>query len=116
MNNASFVSSFTGEGAAGVASLDPPLIQQTKSEIRSLAAEIAKLAHAVCEPADFYRGFLPRLVTAMGAEGAAVWQTCESLCNHGEMDANDNAVRENGLRLLAQHCLSSELLDQRTRA
>ena len=72
MNNASFVGSFTGEGAVGVASLDPPLIQQTMSEIRTLAGEIAKLAHAACEPAEFYRGFLPRLVTAMGAEGAAV--------------------------------------------
>jgi len=111
MNNAAFVGSFTGEGAAGIASLDPPLIQQTKSEIRTLAGEIAKLAHTAFEPAEFYRGFLPRLVTAMGAEGAAVWQTCESLRNRGELDANDNAVQAQSLRLLAQHCLASELLD-----
>lgn len=115
MNNASFVGSFTGESAAGVASLDPPLIQQTKSEIRTLAAEIAKLAHTASKPADFYNGFLPRLVTAMGAEGAAVWQTCASLHQHGEIDANDPA-QDQGLRLLAQHSLASELLasDERT--
>ena len=111
MNNASFVGSFTGEGAVGVASLDPPLIQQTKSEIRTLAGEIAKLAHAACEPAEFYRGFLPRLVTAMGAEGAAVWQTCDSLRSHGKLDSSDEATQASGVRLLAQHCLARELLD-----
>ncbi|MDX1929042.1 MAG: hypothetical protein SFV81_21120 [Pirellulaceae bacterium] len=117
MNNASFVGSFAGEGAAGVASLDPPLIQQTKSEIRALAGEIAKLAHSAVEPAAFYRGFLPRLVTAMGAEGAAVWQTYESLTKHGELDARtiDDRVEghpdSNGkLRLLAHQCLADELM------
>ncbi len=111
MNNASFVGSFTGEGAVGVASLDPPLIQQTKSEIRTLAGEIAKLAHATCERAEFYRGFLPRLVTAMGAEGAAVWQTCDSLRKHGKLASDNETTQESGLRLVAQHCLARELLD-----
>ncbi len=110
MNNASFVGSFTGDTAAGVASLDPPLIQQTKSEIRTLAAEIAKLAHSAVEPEEFYRGFLPRLVTAMGAEGAAVWQTSESLHRRGEVDSGDNALPHHSLQLLAQHFLPSELL------
>ena len=112
MSNASFVGSFTGESSAGVASLDPPLIQQTKSEIRTLAGEIAKLAHAAIGPIEFYRGFLPRLVTAMGAEGAAVWQTCESLHNHGEVDSSEAAAPNHGLRLLAQHCLPNELLER----
>lgn len=109
MNNASFVGSFAGEGAAGVASLDPPLIQQTKSEIRTLASEIAKLAHTAFEPAEFYRGFLPRLVTAMGAEGAAVWQTIESLRNRGELGSDDDVSQHATLQLLAQHCLTNEL-------
>ena len=107
MNNASFVGSFTGEGAVGVASLDPPLIQQTKSEIRSLAGEIAKLAHTALEPAEFYRGFLPRLVTAMGAEGAAVWQTVESLAKRGDAHV---AQLQSSFRLTAQHCLTNKLM------
>ncbi len=111
MNNESFVSSFTGEGAAGVASLDPPLIQQTKSEIRTLAGEMAKLAHGTSEPGEFFSGFLPRLVTAMGAEGAAVWQTNESLHKHSEIVAIDEAFHVGSLQLLAEHCLATQLLD-----
>ena len=71
MTTTSFVGGFSGgfqngfgEGSSGVASLDPPLLQQTKSEIRSLASEIARLAHSTIEPSDFYSGFLPRLITA----------------------------------------------------
>jgi hypothetical protein len=58
----------------GVASLDPQGLQQTKSEIRNLAAELAQLAHTALEPADFYEGFLPRLCAAMGAKAAGVWR------------------------------------------
>ncbi len=63
-----------GESIPGVASLDSPALQQTKSEIRSLAGELAQLAHTALEPADFYEGFLPRLCAAMGAKGAGVWR------------------------------------------
>ncbi len=59
--------------AAGVASLDSNPLQQTKSEIRGLASEIAQLAHSQLEPAEFYDGFLPRLCVAMGAKAAGVW-------------------------------------------
>ncbi len=111
MNSASFVGSFAGEAAVGVASLDPPLVQQTKSEIRTLASEIAKLAHSNMEPDAFYRGFLPRLTTAMGAEGAAVWQTQGSQRKFGVADASESNSDDLRLRLVAQVSLASELLD-----
>lgn len=58
----------------GVAALDSHGLQQTKSEIRNLATELAQLAQAALEPADFFGGFLPRLCAAMGAKGAGVWK------------------------------------------
>lgn len=93
--------SFVGCGTAldtspAVASLDSPALQQTKSEIRSLAAEIAQLASAALDPGEFYRGFLPRLCAAMGAKAAAVWR----------MGGNDS-----GLQLVAGHSLPNALLD-----
>ena len=64
-----------GESAlGGVAALDSPAVQQTKAEIRSLAAEMAQLAQAGLAPDEFYEGFLPRLCAAMGAKAAGVWQ------------------------------------------
>ena len=62
------------EAVPGIASLDSPTAQQTKAEIRSLAAEMAQLAQTALEPDDFFSGFLPRLCAAMGAKGAAIWR------------------------------------------
>lgn len=83
-----------GEAVPGVASLDSPAVQQTKSEIRSLAAELAQLAHAGLEPVDFYDGFLPRLCVAMGAKGAGVWRIASSAVPY----------------LVAEHALPAALL------
>ncbi|MEM8734118.1 MAG: biotin/lipoyl-binding protein [Planctomycetota bacterium] len=78
MENQFDTSSWNGSdiplGTSPVASLDSPLVQQTKSEIRTLAAEIAELAHADLSASEFYEGFLPRLCVAMGASGAAIWE------------------------------------------
>ncbi len=115
MTTTSFVSSFSSEVAAGVASLDPPLIQQTKSEIRSLASEIASLAHKEIAPDDFFSGFLPRMVTAMGAEAAAVWQTSVSLQRAGKIEPLPDGCHDGvqiSVRLIAQHLLPPELLTQ----
>lgn len=57
----------------GIASLESPLVQQSRREIKSLAAEIASLAHSVTEPAEFHSGFLERLIAAIGAVGGAIW-------------------------------------------
>lgn len=78
--------------ASGIASLDSPLEQQTKSEIRALAAEIAQLSATALEPQEFFDGFLPRVCVAMGAKAACVWRV-------------DGA----SLQLDANHCLPLEL-------
>jgi len=57
--------------------LDPHLVEQTKQQIRSLVAEIAKLAKADVAPEEFYGEFLNRVVSALAAVGGAVWTAGE---------------------------------------
>jgi multidrug efflux pump subunit AcrA (membrane-fusion protein) len=54
-------------------SVDAQLIEQTKQQIRSLVAEIAKLSKSEVSPEEFYGEFLPRIVSALAAAGGAVW-------------------------------------------
>ena len=51
----------------------PGLLEQTKNQIRKLVAEIADLAEAGIQPADFYVEFLNRAVAAVAASGGAFW-------------------------------------------
>jgi multidrug efflux pump subunit AcrA (membrane-fusion protein) len=88
------------------------LLQQTKSEIRSLAGEIARLAHSDITPAEFYRGFLARLSTAMGASGGAIWQCVPD--EHG-MPGEQGVSRalspsSTTITLVAAHQLPSSLV------
>jgi hypothetical protein len=53
--------------------LDAQLIEQTKQQIRSLVAEIARLSKSDVAPEEFYGEFLPRVVSALAAVGGAVW-------------------------------------------
>ncbi len=100
-NSAAVVGVSAGlETPVGAASLESPTAQQTQSEIRSLAAEIAQLAHSQLEPDEFFGGFLPRLCSAMGAKGAGVW------CIAEQASANSPSA----LRLLAEHSLPASLL------
>ena len=64
-----------GEAAGGP---DPLLVAEMKAEIRTLVQEIAHLAAQEVEPAEFYAGFLTRVVSAMAASGGAVWVRGES--------------------------------------
>jgi hypothetical protein len=89
-------SSIVVDSAPGVASLDSPALQQSKAEIRSLASELAQLAHMPLESDEFYAGFLPRLCAAMGAKGAGVWRV--------------NLL--GNLELTAGHALPSTLLSE----
>ncbi|HTN75768.1 MAG TPA: hemolysin D, partial [Pirellulaceae bacterium] len=52
---------------------DPRLIQDTKEQIRALAAEIEGLATGELSPAEFYAGFLNRVVAALAGVGGAIW-------------------------------------------
>lgn len=56
-------------------SLDPNLIEQTKHQIRSLVNEIAQLSKSDVAPQEFYGEFLNRVVSALAANGGAVWST-----------------------------------------
>ncbi len=57
---------------------DAGLVEQTRLEIRNLAAEIAELSRSDIAPTEFYDRFLPRVVAALGAIGGAIWTTSES--------------------------------------
>ncbi len=54
-------------------SLEDRLVGQTRRRIRALAAEVARLAQQQQSPRDFYRAFLPRVVSALAAMGGAIW-------------------------------------------
>lgn len=53
--------------------LDSPFVQQTKDRIREIVAQITKTSQSVIEPSDFWSFALPRILEAMGGDGAAVW-------------------------------------------
>jgi len=53
--------------------IDPGLLEQTKTQIRKLVAEIAELAESDIQPQEFYSEFLNRVVAAVAASGGALW-------------------------------------------
>ncbi len=55
--------------------IDPGLLEQTKTQIRKLVAEIAELAESDIQPNEFYGEFLNRVVAAVAASGGALWLT-----------------------------------------
>ena len=57
----------------GQQAVDQRLVEQTKHQIRGLVREIAKLAQSDISQADFFEGFLGRVVSALAAEGGVVW-------------------------------------------
>lgn len=56
---------------------DTPGVSEVRHEIQSLVAEITRLASQDLPPAEFYHGFLTRVVTAMAAVGGAIWKRGE---------------------------------------
>ncbi|MDX1963619.1 MAG: hypothetical protein SFX18_10725 [Pirellulales bacterium] len=52
---------------------DPDLADQMRQQIRSLVREIEQLSRSDLAPAEFYEGYLTRVVSAMAAEGGAIW-------------------------------------------
>lgn len=57
---------------------DQQLVAEMRQEISALVAEVTGLAGEDIEPADFYSGFMPRVVAAMAAHGGAVWSRSAS--------------------------------------
>ncbi len=54
--------------------LDNALVQQTKDQIRVIVQSIASLANSVVEPRVFADNALSKVLQAMGAIGAGLWQ------------------------------------------
>lgn len=61
-------------GPAEPPPVDPEVVQQTRQEIRTLIEEIARLAESSIPLAEFCSGLLSRVVSALAAEGAALWR------------------------------------------
>jgi len=57
---------------------DPNLIEQTRREIRQIAADVSELARQEIPPEEFYARFLPAVISALGALGGAVWSLRET--------------------------------------
>src|SRR6266496_2492352 len=60
-------------GAQPAETPDPQLVAEVKHEIHALVQEVSQLAAQDISPAEFYGGFLSRIVSAMAAVGGAVW-------------------------------------------
>lgn len=58
--------------------LDAAAIAQTKLQIGTLVSEIAGLVKTCATPKTFYSAMLSRLVAAMAASGAGIWQQSEN--------------------------------------
>ena len=52
---------------------DQSLVNQTRKQIRSLAAEVDQLAKSDCTEEEFFEGFLTRSTSALASLGGAVW-------------------------------------------
>jgi len=79
------------------------MIDQTKEQIRTLVQEISELAQSDISLAEFYNGFLDRVVSALAAFGGAVWTVHDdgrvqlkyqiNLSNTGLTDDRDGQAR-----------------------
>ena len=49
------------------------VVEQTRQQIRGLVGEISQLAKQEISPEEFYGEFLSRVVSALAAQGGAVW-------------------------------------------
>jgi hypothetical protein len=53
--------------------IESELVDQTKTQIRTLVQEIAVLAKSGCSSEDFFEGFLTRTTSALASLGGAIW-------------------------------------------
>lgn len=85
-------------------SLDPQLIEQTKKQIRELVTEITQLSRSDVAPAEFYSGFLTRVITALAANGGAIWTLADGsrLTLQSQVNLQETNLREDE-KALKQH-------------
>jgi len=97
---------------------DANLVEETKRQIRSIVREIAQLCQRDISEAEFFDGFLTRVVSALAAEGGAIWTLSESgepelayqinLAAAGLTDTGETAARH--ARLLKRAAAEGEPL------
>jgi multidrug efflux pump subunit AcrA (membrane-fusion protein) len=68
----------TGTAGRNSGGLDPSLVQETKTEIRGIVEEIAQLSQSDVTTDVFFDRFLSHVVTALAAQGGAVWTIHDS--------------------------------------
>ena len=61
------------KNAANPAGPDQSLVNQTRQQIRALAAEVEQLAKSDCTEEEFFEGFLTRSTSALASLGGAIW-------------------------------------------
>ena len=62
----------TGSGPSG-SGPSQNLVNQTRQQIRILAAEVEQLAKSDCSEQEFFEGFLTRSTSALASIGGAIW-------------------------------------------
>ena len=63
----------TGEMGSIPSGPDQSLVNQTRQQIRVLAAEVEQLAKSDCTEEEFFEGFLTRSTSALASLGGAIW-------------------------------------------
>jgi hypothetical protein len=83
---------------------DQDTTEYTIRQIRSLVAEIAQLSRSDATEEEFYRRFLPRVVSALAAHSGAIWTTDSDgqLALRSHIEIQKTGLRESPERQ-AQH-------------
>lgn len=68
-----FPKRFASPPVAGEPGVDPELVEQTRSQIRTLVQEIGDLAKSEISAEEFYEGFLVRTTSALASAGGILW-------------------------------------------
>ena len=91
------------------------LLEQTRAQIRQQVAEITELARTSRNGVEFFREFLSRTVTALSAQGGAVWLPGESgECQLlAEVNLASSAYHENDRQRRDIHRVLAETLKNR---
>jgi len=73
------------------------VVEQTRQQIRGLVGEISQLAKQEISPEEFYGEFLSRVVSALAAQGGAVWvlNSEGNLALQFQINLSNTGLREN---------------------
>lgn len=96
-----------GEKAGSEQMINHQLVDQTKTQIRSLVQEISELSKSNCSREEFFEGFLTRVASALASVGGAIWirdSVDEPLQLHYQINLKTTGLAANP-QAQAQHSL-----------